>query len=196
MIHAGGGLFISPVGPAYAIEVNRLNGIRQQETTIYSPNFESPLTPASGSVRVNTLWQFPASFSQSPALMAQAGIEHEFPHHWHAQADFDYGANWDQIREENINAPMVPGSIGSAPDPTAALLAPRPIAPGENIFRYEQEAHQRGKVLVIALRQSGYQRFGFAANYLRMMRSVLSRASWKRRRWDVAPHRKTAALQW
>lgn len=172
MMHLNGGLFSSPVGPAYAMQVDRLNGVRQQETTIYSPNFHNPMTPAPGSISVNTIWQFPNAFSQLPSLMTQVGVEHDFPHKWHAAIDFDYGADWNHIRQENINAPLVASSVGIAPDPIAALLAPRPIAANENIFRYEKLSHQRGTVIIFALRQYSYKRFGFSANYLHMnMRS-------------------------
>lgn len=172
MIHINAGLFLSPVGPAYAMQADRLNGNRQQETTIYAPNFQNPMTPAPESIRVNTVWQLPDAFSQLPSLMTQAGVEHDFAHKWHAAVDFDYGADWNHIREENINAPMVAGSVGVAADPIAALLAPRPIAANENIFCYEQLSHQRGTVLLFALRQNGYKRFGLSANYLHMnMRS-------------------------
>jgi hypothetical protein len=121
---------------------------------------------------INTRWQLPYAFSQLPSLMTQAGVEHDFPHKWHAAADFDSGANWDQIRQENINAPIVASSVGVAPDPVEALLAPRPIIANQNIFRYEQLGHVRGTLLVFALRQYSFKRFGFSANYLRMnMRS-------------------------
>lgn len=104
--------------------------------------------------------------------MTQAGVEHDFQHNWHAEVDFSYGADWNHIREENINAPMVSSSVGVAPNPIAALLAPRPIAADENIFHYEQLSHQRGTVLILALRQNSYKRFGLSANYLHMnMRS-------------------------
>jgi len=163
------GFFSSAVDPAYALQVDRLNGIRQQETTIYAPSFQNPQTPVAGSISVNTLWQFPGKFSQIPSLGSQFAVEHEFRSHWHAEADFNYGANWDQIREENINAPMVASTSGVAPDPIAALLAPRPIAPNKNIFRYEKAAHLRGEFLVLSLRQNSYKRFGFSAFYVHMM---------------------------
>jgi hypothetical protein len=169
VVHLRAGLFASAVDPGYAMQVDRLNGIRQQEATTYAPSFQNPQTPAAGSIRVSTVWQFPNTFGQIPSFGSQLAVEHEFPHHWHAESDFNYGANWDQVRVENVNAPMVPSSIGVAPDPVAALLAPRPIAPNENIFRYEKLAHLRGKFLVLSLRQNSYKRFGLSAFYVHMM---------------------------
>jgi hypothetical protein len=166
VFHLRAGLFFSHVEPAYALQVDRLNGIRQQEETVYSPSFQNPQTPVSGSADISTVWQFPKSFAQSPSFGSQIGVEHEFPHHWHAEVDSNYGSNWDQIRDENINAPMVASTVGVAPDPLAAVLAPRPIAPNENIFRYDHLAHLRGEFIVSELRQYSYKRFGFSSFYV------------------------------
>jgi hypothetical protein len=168
LIHLSGGMFINPVDPAYALQAKRLNGVRQQEKTIYSPNFQSPMTPAPGSISVDTIWQLPSTVTQLPSLMAQTGLGHEFPHHWHLQANLDYGAAWDWMRQTNINAPTVASSIGAAPNPLTALLAPRPIAVNENIFRYEQLAYRRGGLVEFALEQNSYKRFNLSADYLHL----------------------------
>jgi hypothetical protein len=168
VVHLRAGLFSSAVDPGNAMQVDRLNGIRQQEETTYAPSFQNPQTPIAGSIGVNTLYQFPKTFRQIPSFSTNFAVEHEFMHHWQAEGDFNFTANWDQIRVENINAPMVAGSIGVAPDPIAALLAPRPIAPNENIFLYEKLAHMRGKFLVLSLDQHDYKRFGVSAFYVHM----------------------------
>jgi hypothetical protein len=72
------------------------------------------------------------------------------------------------MRQVNVNAPMVASSVGTAPDPLAAFLAPRPIAVNENIFRYEQLAHRRGGLVEFALEQNSYKRFNFSADYLHL----------------------------
>jgi hypothetical protein len=168
VVHMRGGLFNSYNAPTYASTVYRLNGIRQQQMTIYSPNFSSPLTPVAGSIQVGTVWQFPPSLGQSPYVGAVLGVDHDFRHHWHAEAALSYGGNWDQLRERNINAPLVTNSNGVAPDPTAALLAPRPLAPNQNILQYENSGHTRGTMLIFGLQQNSYKRFSFSANYLHM----------------------------
>jgi Carboxypeptidase regulatory-like domain len=168
VVHLRGGLFSSAVDPGYALQVDRLNGIRQQEETTYAPSFQNPQVPIAGSISVNTLYQLPKTFRQVPSFSSQFEVEHEFMHHWHAEGAFNYTANWDQIRVENINAPMVAGSIGVAPNPIAALLAPRPTAPNENIFQYEKLAHMRGRFLVLSLRENDYKRFGVSAFYVHM----------------------------
>jgi Carboxypeptidase regulatory-like domain len=168
VVHLRAGVFSSAVDPGYPMQVDRLNGVRQQEETTYAPSFQNPETPIAGSIGVSTLYQFPKTFRQIPSFSSNFGVEHEFTHHWHAEGDFNYTANWDQIRVENINAPMVASSIGVAPDPIAALLAPRPIAPNENIFLYEKLAHMRGRFLVLSLEQNDYKRFGVSAFYVHM----------------------------
>jgi hypothetical protein len=168
VVHLRAGLFSTAVDPGYALQVDRLNGIRQQEETTYAPSFQNPQAPVAGSISVNTLWRFPKTFRQIPSFGTQFAVEHEFWHHWHAEGDFNYGANWNQIRFKNINAPMVASSIGIAPDPIAALLAPRPIAPNQNIFLYQKLAHMRGRFLVLSLGQNDYKRFGVSAFYVHM----------------------------
>jgi hypothetical protein len=145
-----------------------LNGLRQQEQTIYSPNFQSPMTPVPGSVSVGTIWQLPDKMTELPSLMAQTGVGHEFPRHWHLQADLDYGTAWGWLRQTNINAPMVASSVGTPPDPLAALQAPRPIAANENIFRYQQLAHRRGGLVEFALEQNSFKRFNLSLDYLHL----------------------------
>jgi hypothetical protein len=168
LIHLSGGLFFNPVDQAYALQAERLNGVRQQETTVYAPNFQNPTTPAPGSVSVGTIWQLPNSMTQLPSFMAQSGVGHEFPQHWHLQTDVDFGEAWGWMRQTNINAPMVASSIGTPPDPLAALQAPRPIDENENIFRYQQLAHRRGGLIEVTLEQNSYKRINFSADYLHL----------------------------
>jgi Carboxypeptidase regulatory-like domain len=168
LIHLSGGLFFNPVDQAYALQAKRLNGLRQQETTVYSPNFQNPMTPAPGSISVGTIWQLPNTMTQLPSFMAQSGLGHEFPHHWHLQADLDFGQAWGWMRQTNINAPMVASSVGTPPDPLAALHSPRPFAEDENIFRYQQLAHRRGGLVEFDLEQNSYKRFNFSADYLHL----------------------------
>lgn len=68
----------------------------------------------------------------------------------------------------NINAPLVSSSVGVAPDPTAALLAPRPIAPDENLVEYKNSGHGAGNVASFSLDQHSYKQFGFSASYTHM----------------------------
>ena len=159
LIQLRAGLFVSPAPLSYATEVYRLNGTRQHSTTVYSPNYNNPLTPAGGSVAITTINQFAKTNYQFPAAVFQVGVEHDLPHHWHPAITFTYGEDYGIFRTRNINAPIVADSIGTAPDPTNALLAPRPIAPDENIFEYQNSGHLTGNILSFTLSQHSYKRF-------------------------------------
>jgi Carboxypeptidase regulatory-like domain len=167
VFHLRAGLFNnSPTNPPFAVEVYRLNGIRQQQVTIYSPNYTNPLTPALGSIQISTVNQFPrSSLSQTSTFASYFTAEHEFPHQWHASTDAYWGEDYNRVRIRNINAPMVTSSVGAPADPTAALLAPRPIAPNENIFQYENSGHLGGEAVSASLSQHSYKRFGFSVWY-------------------------------
>jgi hypothetical protein len=169
VIHLRAGLFNnSAISPTYVTEVERLDGLRQQETTVFSPNYNDPLTPAAGAVAVSTVKQFASSLAPQSTFVTYLNVEHDFPGHWHARANLFWGEDWNSIRLRNINAPRVASSIGVAPDPTAALLAPRPIAPNENILRYENTGHLAGNVVSVTLDQHSYKRFGVSARYAHM----------------------------
>ncbi len=168
VFHLRAGLFRFPLDPNYATEVDRLNGIRQKQSTIYSPSYNNPLTPAVGSIEVSTIKEFPHSLAQQSTFVAYFNAEHDFPQHWHARGNLYWGEDMNNVRIRNINAPLVASSIGAAPDPTASLLAPRPIAPGENVFQYQNTGHLAGDVISFSIDQHSYKRFGLYARYAHM----------------------------
>lgn len=159
------GLFSGWDTPARVTEVYRLNGTRQQQATVYSPSYSNPLMPVAGSIQVSTRNQFSPSFGQIPSLQFDARVAHEFPHHWGAQLEYGFGGEWETFRIVNINAPLVAGSVGVPPDPTAALLAPRPLAPNVNIMQYQNYGHSRGAKYVASLKQNSYKRFSLNATF-------------------------------
>ncbi len=155
------GIFDAPAPVSYATEVYRLNGVRQQSLMVYSPNYGNPLIPVAGSIQVATQNQFQHPVFEFPAAATQISIEHDLPHHWHPSVSFTYAEDWGIFRTRNINAPMVASSVGVAPDPTAALLASRPLAPNLNLFQYENSGHLNGHVANFTLAQTSYKRFTF-----------------------------------
>jgi len=165
VFHLRAGIFPGPNDRTIATEVYRLNGIRQQQATIYSPSYEAPLTPVPGSIRVTTVNEFAHSFYQTPSFQAHFSVEHDFPHHWHPQATVFWGNDWGRARIRNVNAPLVASTIGVAPNPIAALLAPRPGPSNENIMQYQNSGHLAGTIVVVGLSQHSYKRFGFSATY-------------------------------
>jgi len=166
LFHLRAGLFNnSPTETSYAAEVYRLNGTRQRQTTVYSPNYSDPLAPTAGSIAVSTIKQFSPSLTQQSTIAVYFNAEHDFPQHWHARVNLYWGEDWNIIRTRNINAPMVASSTGVAPDPTAALLAPRPIAPNENILQYQNSGHSLGNVVSFNLDQHSYKWLGLSFRY-------------------------------
>jgi hypothetical protein len=169
VIRLRGGFFPrAAADPETIAQVYRLNGVRQQSTEVYSPDYGDPLAPAPGSIHLGTVNQFPRAFSQMSTFLGYLNVEHEFPQHWHAQLNLFSGEDWKTLWIRNINAPMVATSIGVAPDPTAALLAPRPIAPNENIFQYQNSGHLRGNLVSFNLDQHDYKRLGLHFRYVHM----------------------------
>ena len=167
VFHLRAGIFNNEsTNPIYAIEVYRLNGIRQQQVAVYSPRYTNPLTPVPGSIQISAVNQFPrSSLSQTSTFGSYLTADHDFRHQWHANATIYWGQDYNRVRIRNINAPMVAASVGMPPDPTAALLAPRPIAPEENIIQYENSGHLGGQAISLSLSQRSYKRFGFSAWY-------------------------------
>ena len=165
VIHLRVGLFTGISAPSIPTEVYRLNGTRQQQRMVYSPSYSSPLTPIPGSIEVSTVNRFSPSFGQVPNMQLDAVVEHDFSHHWHVQASYNFGAEWESIRLVNINAPMVASETGVAPDPTSALLAPRPIVPNENINQYQTYGHSRGTYAFVSVDQNSYKRFTLHLSY-------------------------------
>jgi hypothetical protein len=165
VIHLRAGLFTGVANPSIPTEVYRLNGTRQQQMTVYSPDYSHPLIPIPGSIQVSTVNRFSKSFGQVPNLQLDAIVEHDFPRHWHAQASYNFGAEWEGVRLININAPMVASETGVAPDPNAALLAPRPIAPNENINQYQTYGHYRGTYAFVSVEQHSYKQFTLNLSY-------------------------------
>ena len=67
----------------------------------------------------------------------------------------------------NINAPMIASNESIPLDPTAALLAPHPIEPHENIPQLQNTANAHGAVSIVTLSQQTYKYVGVNASYTR-----------------------------
>lgn len=158
-IHVRAAVFNNSIDQTDAAQAYRLNGIRQQQATVYSPQYNEPLTPIPGSIAVGTRWQFTRAFEQIPVGELAVGVEHDLPHHWHPSVWFTWYSAWGDPRTVNVNAPLVPTSSSASSDPTAALLAPRPGTPNLNIFEYQNSAHNSGSVFWAGVEQKSYKRW-------------------------------------
>ena len=125
-----------------------------------SPSFDQPLAPTPSTIAVTTTRQFAPNLGQTWSFQSQVGVEHELPQHWHVQANLYDAQAWGTLRSRNINAPLVDGAT------TNPLLAPRPIAPGRNLFQFEDSGHLHGQVVFLGADQHSYKRFGIFVGYL------------------------------
>ncbi len=165
LLHAHAGFFngansIQEIGDGF-----RLNGIRQTQHNVYSPSFANPLTPITGSIATTTIQQFAPSMKQVSTFNLYLNLEHIFAHQWAARVNYYLGEDWNRLVLLNINAPMVATSDNTVPDPTAALLAPRPGPPNENILQYQNSGHLNGDLLSVTLNQHSYKWFGLSTYY-------------------------------
>ena len=164
-IHLRGGLFSMPIDISDALEAYRLDGVRQQQAVVYAPNYADPLTPVPGSIQVGNRWQFTPEFEQIPVSEIGIGIERDLPGHWHPSAWYTEYSAWGDPRTVNINAPLIASSSGAPPDPSAALLAPRPGAPNLNVFDFQNSAHNQGGVFWAGVDQKGLKHWTFSIGY-------------------------------
>ena len=166
VVHMRAGIFREPNRQIYATEAYRLNGIRQQETTVYSPSYNNPLTLSSGAIQVSTVNQFPPSLHQVSSFQTHLDIERTFHNGLHMDTTLYWFSNWGALQTRNINAPLVGSSVGVPPDPAAALLAPRPYAPNENIVEYQNSGHVNGNIFVFGGDRHAGKRFRLSVYYV------------------------------
>jgi hypothetical protein len=155
VFHARTGLFFSTIDPQTVLTARQLNGTIQSQLQIDNPVYGNPLT--TGTSTVTTLRAPLPGLTQTPSLQSHLGVEHDFPHHWHAQANFYMGHSWDMLRSRNINAPL-----NGLPD------GPRPLAPNLNLDQFQQSGRLGGNVLFLGLDQHSMKRMQIFAGYLRL----------------------------
>lgn len=155
VFHARTGLFFSSIDPQTALTAHQLNGTIQSQLQINNPVYGSPLT--SGTSTITSLRAPLPRLTQSPSLQSHLGVEHEFPRHWHAQANLYLAHAWDSLRSSDINAPL----DGS---PTGA----RPIEPNVNLYQFQQTGRLGGNVLFVGVDQHSLKQLQIFAGYVRM----------------------------
>lgn len=165
LLHAHAGLFndtnsINEIGDGF-----RLNGVRQTQHNVYSPSFSNPLVPVTGSIATTTIQQFAPQMTQKSTFNLYLNVEHIFAHQWAARVNYYLGEDWNRPVLININAPLVASSNNTVVDPTAALLAPRPGPPNENVMQYQNSGHLDGNLVSVTLNQHSYKWFGLSTYY-------------------------------
>ncbi len=155
VLHARTGLFYTPVDVQTTLETYRLNGTRQTQVQIYNPAYGAPLT--TGTSIITTLRAPLPSISQVPSLQTHFGVEHDFPKHWHAQANLYLARAWDDVRSRNINAPL--NGVPSGPRPGVANL---------DLYQFQQTGGLGGNVIFAGLDQHSLKRLQIFGGYIHM----------------------------
>ena len=155
VLHARTGLFFGVLDAQTALTAQRLNGTMQRQLQISNPVFGDP--SMSGSAIITSLRAPLPNLSQVPSLQSHLGVEHEFPGHWHAQANVYLVRAWDLVRSRNVNAPI-------NLDPSG----PRPTLPNTNLHQYQQSGNLGGNVMFLGIDQHSLRRVQIFAGYIRM----------------------------
>lgn len=159
ILHARAGLFYSPISSSSSLNTVRLDGKRQNSITVYSPNFQNPLSRASASPNIGQLRRFASGLTLSPSLQTQLSVEHTVFKSWSLNVNGYYTAHWNVLRSRNINAPFVTPGSGEP------FLANRPFTPNLNIFEYQSSGRLAGPLAFLGINHFG-QRFSLISGYL------------------------------
>ena len=155
VFHARTGLFFGTIDPQTALTAHQLNWTIQRQLQINNPVYGSPLT--TGTSTITTLRAPLSGLTQTPSLQSHLGVEHDFPRHWHAQANLYLVHAWDVLRSRDINAP-----------PDGSPTGPRPLEPNLNLYQFQQSGRLGGNVLFVGLDQHSLRRLQIFAGYVRM----------------------------
>jgi hypothetical protein len=158
-LHVRTGLFYSPIGVSTTLEALRLDGTRQQNTTVYSPNFNQPLASASTTAQIMQQRRYASGIGITPSSQSQIGLDHTIFKSWSLSGNVYYTASWRVLRSTNVNAPVV---FSSTMNPSNAI---RPFGPDLNIFEYGQHGHFSGPYAYFGVNHFS-QRFSVFGGYL------------------------------
>ena len=162
VIHVRSGLFFDAIRTPRILEDRRLDGLHQRQLLTYSPAFNGTQPATGGSATITTLRLPFSGPSQDPSLQSHLGLEYEAPHHFHLQANLYYARGWNQLRSENVNAPL-PTATGLA-SPTG----PRPGTPNTNLDAFLQNAYTKGNVMFFGLDQHSLKHVQLFVGYVRL----------------------------
>lgn len=158
------GLFVSPLSYRYARDIALLDGIRNQQDTVYSPQFIDPTTLVPGAIEVKARRFFSPAVHPDTFLQTETTIERSLGTHWLVSAGLIGGQDWGRMFIRNINAPILRPNLPQG-NIQAALLSPRPITPNEDIFAYQSTGHLIGVLPQFRISSNGYKGSSFQLRY-------------------------------
>ena len=161
VFHSRTGLFFGTVDAQTVLTDLQLNGTVQRQLQVnnaaYNGGFVPGTTLPAGTSTITTLRAPLPALTQTPSLQSHLGVEHDFPKHWHVQANLYLVHGWDLLRSRDINAPVDGTPIG-----------PRPIEPNTNLYQFQQTGRIGGNVLFAGVDQHSLKHLQIFAGYIRM----------------------------
>jgi hypothetical protein len=97
-------MFAGKYGPSNEAEVMREDGINRVTSTVYSPTSSS--TPLVGATVIHSMREFNPKIANINWAAENIGGTRSFPKGWNLSADYYIGRIWNDVRSENINAPL------------------------------------------------------------------------------------------
>jgi hypothetical protein len=128
ILHGGAGIFYRRFTTDSALQVERQNGVTQQEYVVMSPGFytTSPVPPAAtlGAAAAPTTYRVSPTFHAPYFVGASIGLDRQLGRHGTASVTYLSNRGVHTQLTENINAPLpgyIPGDPGSAVRPLGGI---------------------------------------------------------------------------
>jgi hypothetical protein len=128
-LHAHAGMFSGRTGAGDYAELRREDGVARVTSTVYNPVYGNPLA---GATPILTARQLAPHLSNLSWAAENFGGTRALPHGWNLSADYYIGRIWNDLRSENIDAPL-----NGLPN------GPRPGAPNLNLLEIQNSGQGR-----------------------------------------------------
>ena len=115
-LHAHAGMFAGRYWPGNQAEVMREDGIHRVTSTVYNP--VSASDPLVGATVIHSIRRFNPNISNLNWQAENIGGTRTFPKGWNLSLDYYIGRIWNDVRSQNINAPL--NGIPTGPRPGLA----------------------------------------------------------------------------
>ena len=152
VIRTGFGIFYNRFSDNNLLQVQRLNGVTQQQYVVTSPDFftknvaELPdVTALTGTQTLPTVYQIDSNLRSPYVMQVAASVERQLTRVTNLSVNYVGSRGVHSLLTNNINAPL-PGSITTA-NPTGV----RPFGNVGNIYQYQSNGSFRQNQLITSL---------------------------------------------
>ena len=146
VIRGGFGVFFERVRENLTMQTERLDGIRQRQYVVPSPDFYPSIPPEeslSGNIREQAIRRMDPDLRAPYIMQTAISVERQLPKNINVGLTYMNSRGVHNLRSRNINAPL-PGTY----DPEAGLNGTRPFA-GGNIYAYESTGTFRQNQIIV-----------------------------------------------